>query len=178
MQTKASFHVLEAGEQPRIRSERVATFYAHWLNLAADDLPPRAAIDPVEMPALLPNLMLIALQDHAASFRVYYRLVGTAVAKFSGLDFTGSYLDALDFDICTTEDLLRAYREIRVARRPGLGVALARLEDDQIMDVEYLICPLRPLAANGPITQCIAIEDYMPSSNYDSARNKLGRKRG
>lgn len=179
METKASFRLLAAGEQPAFRSERVAAFYRYWLDLARDGLPGRDAIDPGAMLPLLPYVMLIDLEDRdagnpsgGAGFRVRYRLVGTAVAKFSGLDFTNAYLDELDFDICTTEDLMRAYRSIREARRPGLGMALAHLEHDQVMDVEYLICPL--LVAGG-IRQCIAIEDYMPSRNYDQS-TKLGRK--
>jgi len=182
METKASFRLLAANEQPAFRSDRVAAFYRYWLELAKDGLPSRDAIDPGAMLPLLPYVMLIDLEDRSletrqnlaanADFRVRYRLVGTAVAKFSGLDFTNAYLDELDFDICTTEDLMRAYRSIRDARRPGLGMALAQLEHDQVMDVEYLICPL--LVAGG-IRQCIAIEDYMPSRNYDQS-TKLGRK--
>lgn len=178
METRASFRILAPDEKPRFRSERVAAFHQHWSGLIRDDaLPDRAAIDPAEMRSLLPYIMMIDLIDAVEGFRVRYRLVGTAVAKFSGLDFTGQFLDELDFDICTTDDLLKAYAAIRGAARPGLGVALAKLENDQIMDVEYLICPLAP-AADGVIRQCIAIEDYMPSANYDLDRNKLGRKQG
>ena len=183
METKASFRLLAPGEQPAFRSERVAAFYRYWLELARDGLPGRDAIEPGAMLPLLPYIMLMDLESvdagpvrqklsGGADFRVRYRLVGTAVAKFSGLDFTNAYLDQLDFDICTTEDLMRAYRSIRDARRPGLGMALAQLDQDQVMDVEYLICPL---AAGDDIRQCIAIEDYMPSKNYDQS-TKLGRK--
>jgi hypothetical protein len=176
METRASFRVLRPAETPPFRSERVAAFYSHWAGLLDDGrLPTRAMIDPGAMLPLLPYIMLIDLVDAAAGFRVRYRLVGTAVAKFSGLDFTGSFLDELDFDVCTTEDLLQAYREIRAALRPGIGVALAQLENNQVMDVEYLICPLAP-GPDGIVRQCIAIEDYRPSANYDLDRNKLGRK--
>lgn len=191
MEAKTSFRILDSGEQPVFRSDRVAAFYRYWLDIARDGLPTREAIDPAAMLPLLPYIMLIDLEDVAdrkpggddpdanGVFRVRYRLVGTAVAKFSGLDFTNAYLDELDFDVCTTDDLLRAYLAIRRARRPGLGMALAELEDDQIMDVEYLICPLapppHPSAGASPIRQCVAIEDYMPSANYDQ-RTKLGRK--
>lgn len=179
MDTKASFRIIAAGAQPVFRSERVAAFYGHWLALARDGLPGRDVIDPSQLRALLPYIMLIDLEDRAGGggFRVRYRLVGTAVVRFSGIDFTNTYLDELDFDVCTTDDLLRGYNAIRSARRPGLGVAFAQLDDDQVMDVEYLICPLapHPSSADGTIGQCIAIEDYMPSANYDQ-NTKLGRK--
>ena len=178
MELKASFRVLGPGERPSFRSERVAAFHDYWLGLSRDgNLPPRAAIDPAAMRPLLPYVMIIDLEGTGdADLRIRYRLVGTAVAKFSGLDFTGHYLDELDFDICTTDDLLAAYAEIRRARAPGLGLAFARLEDDQVMDVEYLICPLAPAAPGDPVRQCIAVEDYMPSAHFDPARTKLGRK--
>lgn len=169
METRASFRLLAHGEQPAFRSERVAAFYRYWLDLARDGLPSRDAINPAAMLPLLPYVMLIDIEGRAGEthandtdFRVRYRLVGTAVAKFSGRDFTNAYLDELDFNVCTAEDLMRAYRSIRDARRPGFGTALAQLEHGQVMDVEYLICPL---VAAGSIRQCIALEDYMPSKN-------------
>lgn len=177
MEFRASFRVLGPGERPNFRSERVAAFHEYWLRLNADGLPPRAAIDPADILALLPYVMIIDLEGAGdADLRIRYRLVGTAVAKFSGLDFTGHYLDQLDFDVCTTEDLMAAYARIRQARAPGLGLAFARLEDNQVMDVEYLICPLAPPRPDGVIRQCIAIEDYMPSAGFDPTRTKLGRK--
>ncbi|MBI1779006.1 MAG: PAS domain-containing protein [Proteobacteria bacterium] len=50
-------------------------------------LPRRDAIDPVEIPRLLPHLMLSEPIDGGADFR--YRLVGTAVVEAAGMDFTG-----------------------------------------------------------------------------------------
>lgn len=194
MQTKASFRLLGIDERPDFRSPRVAAFHEYWCSLAPTlapgsprGLPRRADFDPAEIAQLLPYVMIVDLEDEdsgsprVAPFRIRYRLVGTAVVKFSGLDFTGAYLDELDFDICTTDDLSHAYGEIRSSRQPGLGLAFAEIEDEQVMDVEYLICPLRtqdaPAADAGqPVRQCIAIEDYMPSAHYDPARNVLGRK--
>src|SRR5690606_23680107 len=110
-------------------------------------------IDPAAMCQLLPFIMIVDLEAPSADvLRIRYRLVGTAVAKFSGLDFTGAYLDQLDFDICTTADLTQAYRRISETRWPGLGLAYARLENEQVMDVEYLICPLAA-AGSGEIRQ-------------------------
>jgi hypothetical protein len=179
METKASFRLLAAGEQPAFRSARVAAFHHLWHGLAqaACGLPTRAQIDPAAMRPLLPYVLIVDLESGAqGALRIRYRLVGTEVARFSGLDFTGAYLDELDFDLCTTDDLTAAYRQIHTARRPGLGMAFAQLADDQVMDVEYLICPL-VFAAGGAITQCIALEDYMPSANYDAGQTKLGRSK-
>src|SRR3546814_10590958 len=55
--------------------------------------PRRADIDPVEIPRLMPYV-LIADIEHAP-FRVRFRLVGTKVVEATGFEFTGKYLDEI-----------------------------------------------------------------------------------
>lgn len=68
------------------------TLYAHWLGLkGARTLPPRAALDPVAIPGVLPHIGLIDVIDGGR--RYYYRLVGTRIAETVGADFSRTYLD-------------------------------------------------------------------------------------
>ncbi len=61
--------------------------HRYWLSKHEDGRPPaRRDLDPlVEITPLIPNLILLDLED--GDYR--YRLVGTEVAKRSGLDMTG-----------------------------------------------------------------------------------------
>jgi hypothetical protein len=65
--------------------------YRYWnQKRGARPMPDRADIDPLEIDrAILPHVMLLELIGP----RVRYRLIGTEVAKRSGLDPTGKYVD-------------------------------------------------------------------------------------
>ena len=62
--------------------------------LPPDRLPGRAQFDPVDVPALLPNVWLLELEhgpfEHGPRFR--YRLMGTRVAAAFQADLTGRYV--------------------------------------------------------------------------------------
>src|SRR5689334_3462197 len=90
-QPSAPFHSVEQTASAKIRR-----LFEYWLSLCRDGRPgARAAFDPTEVPALLSSLLLGDIE--AEPFRVFFRLVGTRVAAFSRLDFSGFYLDALDY---------------------------------------------------------------------------------
>lgn len=56
---------------------------------------PRGAIDPTEIPALLPHLWLIEVGEKAP--RLMVRLAGTRVEAAYGRSLTGTYLEELDW---------------------------------------------------------------------------------
>lgn len=55
----------------------------------------RADFDPVEMPRLLSSIILIDVESDGARLRI--RLAGTKVVDMYGRDYTGRYLDDIDF---------------------------------------------------------------------------------
>ncbi len=70
-------------QQPLLRE-----LYAYWrARCVGGALPARAALDPVDIPRLLPNLMLIDVTHDPFDLR--YRLVGTALVAYMGRDTTG-----------------------------------------------------------------------------------------
>src|SRR3546814_5044964 len=78
----------------QIESARIRELFAYWQDKRRGDLLPRRAdIDPVEIPRLMPYV-LIADIEHAP-FRVRFRLVGTKVVEATGFEFTGKYLDEI-----------------------------------------------------------------------------------
>ena len=96
-------------DQDQITSPAVREFSSYWKGKSGGGVAPRrSAIDPLEIPHLLPYLVIVALER--APFRVRYRLVGTRVVELHGADFTNRYLDECGFLI--EQDLLESYRRV------------------------------------------------------------------
>ena len=111
--------LIEAGQ---ITSLRVGAMHRYWQSKCRDgSLPLRAAIDPTEIPRLLPYLVIAEIE--ASPMRVRYRLVGTQVVEDNGSDFTNRYLEDCNFAV---EALL--HRMLSTAgRNAGAGVCLLRM---------------------------------------------------
>ena len=79
-----------------IPSPIIHELHRYWCRKAgaAGRIPPRSAIDPVEMAGILPNVALVESVDG----RIRYRLIGTKIVEFAGRDATGKYFDELKFD--------------------------------------------------------------------------------
>lgn len=150
------FELIDAGFPSVIRSARLRTFHQYWLGLARGEVPLRSDFDPAAIKPLLPYIMMVDLTDEP--MRVRYRLVGTEVVKFTGLEFTGRCLDELIFDEFDMETLLQAYRAVRDSGLLGVGLAQHRDNELLLIETEYLICPIGSLS--GPIERCVVIEDY------------------
>jgi len=99
----------------KVTSKKVEQFHRYWRQKCADGrLPSRAAIDPTEIPRLLPYLVIAEIE--ASPFRMRYRLVGTRLVEANGLDFTNRYLDECNFAV---EPLLvGCYRQMVASREP------------------------------------------------------------
>jgi hypothetical protein len=74
-----------------IGDERLLQLHAYWRHKATGrPMPCRADLDPIEIPQLLPHVMLV---DVLRSSRYRYRLIGTENAREHGINATGCYLD-------------------------------------------------------------------------------------
>lgn len=76
-----------------IRSALLRSLFDYWQSkLRGRRLPDRADIDPIEIPKLLPNLVLVdVLPGRPDCFR--YRLIGTGIVRVFGRDMTGRTTD-------------------------------------------------------------------------------------
>jgi hypothetical protein len=102
-------------EADAITSARVADFHRYWQGLGADGKPPpRAAIDPTEIPRLLPYVVIAEIE--ADPMRIRYRLVGTQAVEATGWDFTNRYLDECGFSV--EPMLVECYRRLVATRAP------------------------------------------------------------
>src|SRR5258708_15692485 len=85
-----------------IIDDRLREAYEYWRRKAgARLLPSRSDIDPVEIPRLLPHVMLVDVMG-AALYR--YRLIGTEIATAMGVNATGRLVHEM-----LLEDGYRAY---------------------------------------------------------------------
>lgn len=72
---------------------KVRALIDYWLSIRPGDrLPGRQHLDPLDIPALLPNLWLVDV-ERGPALRLRYRLIGTSVARAFDHDSTGEYFD-------------------------------------------------------------------------------------
>ena len=88
--------------------------YEYWLSKHIDGRPPgRRDLDPpVDVPRLIPNIMLIDVEGET----MRYRLVGSAVWNCYGFDLTGSTIEARNPAEIEWRDTLKAVCADRLAR--------------------------------------------------------------
>lgn len=143
-------------EISQIRSERVQRLHEYWRSkiAAQGSVPLRRDIDPIELPDLLPCLMLLDVERDPLRFR--YRLVGTRVVDFSYHDFTGTYLDEAGW--VEVKGFTGAYVDAVNERKPTGGFYVWDLRSGAPGTCEFALFPL--CDEQGEITHVLAIEDY------------------
>ncbi len=82
------FHFCASPTHPR-----TTALYEYWSSKRiTDEIPRRSAIDPVEIPNLLPNISIVDIEQ-GAELRFKIRLFGTALSELVGEDRTGFYVE-------------------------------------------------------------------------------------
>ena len=118
-------------------------------------LPRKAAIDPADIKSLLPYL---SVADHIGQPpRFRFRLVGTEVAKINSLDFTGRWLDEIEFGNPDV-DWAALYSLVDVERRPVYGRSLLIGAAGDRFEYEFGLFPLSDDGARTSHT--LGFEDF------------------
>ena len=93
--------------------------FRYWVSACGEKpMPERDDIDPVTMPIeLLPNIVLVDVLPEARRFR--YRVMGTAVARMLGTDWTGRFVDEMPY---VHDSVQRQYEETAQSRQPTVIV--------------------------------------------------------
>jgi hypothetical protein len=145
----------ERAEQAQ--SAKARRLFEYWLGLKRNGQPgPRTAFDPTEVPSLLSSLLLGDIEPEP--FRVFFRLVGTRVAAFSRLDFSGYYLDSLDYKGRDSIEWRECYRHIHAHRVGVIGINRVTWPDEAPLEYEFAVLPLE--RGGDPAGSFIAIEVY------------------
>ncbi len=123
-----------------ISSEVLRDLHAYWdRKRTGRDMPSRSDIDPLDIPRILPNLILFDIEP--GSRRLKVRLVGTAIVELYGADYTGRYLDEIDFGD-RREQILQDYAVALEQRCPSVSNHLFWNLRGTHIGVERLILPL------------------------------------
>jgi hypothetical protein len=105
-------------EEADIQSGIVRGALAYWRGKGAEDRPPpRARLDPAEIPRLLPNLILKEVRRDPWDFR--YRLVGTNVREHSRSNWTGKWMSEMPGQDGSSV-VYRVARQVAESERPLL----------------------------------------------------------
>jgi hypothetical protein len=136
---------------------KIGQLYAYWLGLAQGGVPERDTFDPGEVPELLPNIMIVELEDDP--FRVLFRLSGSKVDEVTGMSITGRYLDEMTLDggEVQLEQLHALYATCQRQARHFIG---AMDWPNQLGAATRVSLGIFPMKVDGAIRQLLVIEDY------------------
>jgi hypothetical protein len=146
--------VLDIAEVKSPRIHRLFTYWQHQCDSRGGRLPRRADIAPDQVKDLLPNIIIVDVERDPMRFR--YRLVGTRVVEYNGLEFTGRYLGEIGW--AEEQDLVDSYATVVNGRRPVFGALAWGLTTGRAGRCEYARLPL---SEDGEVvSQILAMEDY------------------
>lgn len=114
--------------------------YAYWAELRGDRRwPARKDVDPAEIKALLPYIMLVDVQRDPLDFRV--RLTGTEIVSRFGEELTGRRLGDIDMDGEATS-IFKCYADAATSGEPRLDEEEFVRNDGRYMHYYRLLLPL------------------------------------
>jgi hypothetical protein len=157
-----------------VESPHIRALYDYWKSKCNDVVPPpRSAIEPGEIRALLPYLLLAELSTEStggAPLRISYRLVGTQVVRWHGEDFTGRDHGAVAS--LMGSGIEESYRRAVASKAPVFGRSAIDAGDHSWISFEYAVFPL---SDNGKtVNKCLVIECVGPSEATDAEAADAG----
>src|SRR4029453_19087921 len=142
----------------QLRSTSVKELYTYWRSKQRDrPMPAPSDIDPAEIRPLLPSLIIA--EYVGAPVRVRYRLVGTQQVYYNGLDFTGFYLDEIDWGI-ENEFVNLVHQTLLRTAAPVIGRSQGGFRDSILGFAEFGVFPLSEDGTT--VARCVGIDDFVP----------------
>ncbi len=151
----------------QLRSPSVKELYTYWRSKQRGrPMPAPSDIDPAEIRPLLPSLFIA--EYVGAPVRVRYRLVGTQQVYYNGLDFTGLYLDEIDWGI-ENEFVTLVHQTLLRTAAPVIGRYQWGFRDSVLGFAEFGAFPLSEDGTT--VARCVGIDDFVPFET------QLGKRR-
>jgi hypothetical protein len=154
---------------------RLQDALAYWRRKAAGrPMPLRADIDPVDIPHLLANVLLVEVRDGG---RFRYRLVGTENVRAYGFDATGRYLDEILVGPEYKAHVLNLYTEVVRERRPLYSECLL-LSPQQDIPERHIKVVFLPLSRDGEAVHLVlAVQVFFYLDQSTRERHLLDARR-
>jgi hypothetical protein len=152
----------------QIASPRILRFHDYWKTLRSAEriVPVRADLNPTELRELLPNMIIVEIEQQPLRFR--YRLVGTRVVESNKMDFTGLHLGSIGWE--EEQQLVDACTDVAVGKQPIFGSYSWTTRTGTIGRCEF---GLFPFSHDGQTpAQIAAIEDYDFRRDHSDARSR------
>lgn len=138
---------------PDNADRRIRALLTYWNQLRGDTpYPERNTIDPLDIPSLLANVMLIDVRPAEPHF--VYRLMGTGVVAILGNEFTGQPV-GIGVKPKEREAVLARYRFVATHAQCVYHAARLQQQDDDFTDVERLLLPVGP--PGGPVNMILGL---------------------
>jgi hypothetical protein len=114
-------------------------FRDHWLGLSnGGPMPRREALDPIDIPALLPHIVLVdVFRD---PLRLKYRLIGTFVTTLAERDATNRFIDR-DLYGEALEAMMWPYQQVLEQGRPAATLSPVLFAERDWHNVENVFLP-------------------------------------
>ncbi|MEK9970155.1 MAG: hypothetical protein VW600_13530 [Ferrovibrio sp.] len=130
--------------QARIQSPGLADFVGYLLSIhPADRLPARRDFDPLDIPALLPGIVLTNVEYSSGQVRLFMKLVGQDVVEASPVPVARRYLDDILTDLPDAKVIVQSRLQVVETGcaylrqgRPAMPFTF------RMAALEYLHCPL------------------------------------
>jgi hypothetical protein len=137
-------------------SAKGRAFRDHWLGLRGDRvMPPRGALDPLDIAPLLPHIVLVDVLG--GPMRLRYRLIGTFVTELAGRDATGRFVDRALYGR-NLEAVAWPYRQVAQTRAPVATLSGALFSDRDWQCIENMFVPFGDGEAVEMIAVCIDLD--------------------
>jgi Uncharacterized protein conserved in bacteria len=141
-----------------VRSRSVADLHEYWRSkLRGRAMPSPVDIDPAEIRQLLPSIIIA--EYIGVPVRVRYRLVGTLQVYYNGMDFTGLYLDEIDWGL-ENEFVQQVHQTLRMTAAPVVGRYQWGFRDSILGFAEFGVFPLSDDGTS--VTRCLGLDDFLP----------------
>lgn len=143
-----------------IENHGLRTLYSYWRNGRSEGRPmQRQALDPLEIRALLANIVLAEVVDDGADLRI--RLAGDEIESRYGLSLRGLSIRQT-FSMVSRQDTSHQWFHLLIDGRPRYRRGPMLYPDDMMFISERLLLPL--CGPNGEISHILGGIYYLPLS--------------